>query len=801
MRRRFAILVLSSSTAALLAALGQGCGDGGSTSGSAGAGATGNTTGTGGVGGMGGGSSGTGGDDPFFDAGSCPTGESCDGGVCAGGVCCVVDLACGDACCGDGQVCSFQKCVVPGASCAESGDCAAGEYCEFSLGDPQATDAGTDAGCMGGAVVPSGKCLPRPPTCAPGMPAPNPGDPLTCLESCQYKPAASTFAPELKFAWGGQLTQPFSTDVMMSPIVIELDDDDCDGKVTAKDIPEIVFATFTGGAYGGAGVLHAISIVGGQVVEKWGVPGIHPTKQLAAGNIDGMPGNEVVGCGEGADGGVRALRGDGTQLWATPPGYCFMPTIADLEGDGAVEVIVESGILDGATGAVKASFSAPLASSFVVSDVDGDGALDIVTGSQVFAANGMLVLDTQTANVSNFYATQDWKSPWPAVADFDADGKPEVVVVDNLAHALVVWRYDAAAPGKFTIVRPALDINGVLSPALCPTNSWGFIHGGGPPTIADFNGDGTPDVAMAGGVGYAVLDGKKLVDAAVPANEAFLWIKQTSDCSSASTGSTVFDFDGDGKAEVVYSDQQRLRVYEGPTGNVLWERCNTTATLIENPVVADVDNDGHADIVAVSNAYGQAQASLQCDDGVSIAQSGVRVFGDTSGKWVRTRRVWNEHAYHITNVEEDGTIPKEAPNYLQPGLNNFRQNKQPGSEFAAPDAIVSVAPVCGGPYALVAVVRNVGEASLPAGVVVGFYKGNHPGGELLGQGTTSKVLYPAESESILLPLASAPADVTTGITPIYAVVDDTTVPHPAWTECRIDNNVSASTSGACNSPK
>ena len=66
---------------------------------------------------------------------------------------------------------------------------------------------------------------------------------------------------------------------------------------------------------------------------------------------------------------------------------------------------------------------------------------------------------------------------------------------------------------------------------------------------------------------------------------------------------------------------------------------------------------------------------------------------------------------------------------------------------------------------------------------------------------TSKVLYPAESESVLLPLAAAPGDVTTGQTPIYAVVDDTNVPHPAWTECRTDNNVSAPSSGACNSPK
>jgi hypothetical protein len=609
----------------------------------------------------------------------------------------------------------------------------------------------------------------------------------------------------LKFAWGGQIVAPYSTDVMMAPIVLELDDDDCDGKVTGKDIPEIIFTTFTGtgaGNYKGAGVLHAISIVGGNVVDKWAVPGAHPTKQLAGGNIDGQPGNEIVHCNEGTDAGARALRADGTVLWTTPAMTCFMPSIADLDGDGKVEVIIEGGILDGATGMMKAPFSVPVASSFVISDINGDGKLDVVTGSQAFDATGTMFVDTKIANTSSFYASQDWKSPWPAVGDFDKDGKPEIVVVDNMNHSLVVWRYDAAAVEKFVVVRAAMDINGTLSPSLCPVGSWGNTHGGGPPTIADFNGDGTPDVAMAGGVGYAVLDGKKLLDPNVAGIDTFLWIKQTSDCSSASTGSTVFDFDGDGKAEVVYSDQQRLRIYEGPNGNVLWDRCNTTATLIENPIVADVDNDGHADIVAVSNAYGQASASLQCDDGVSIAQAGVRIFGDEMGKWVRTRRVWNEHAYHITNVEEDGTIPTaEKTNYTQAGLNNFRQNKQPGSEFAAPDAIVSLAPLCGANYALLATIRNVGEASLPAGVVVGFYKGNAPNGTLLGQVSTSKILYPAESEALILPLPAVTPDISSGAVLLYAVADDSGIAHPSWTECRTDNNTSAGTSGSCDSPK
>ena len=155
--------------------------------------------------------------------------------------------------------------------------------------------------------------------------------------------------------------------------------------------------------------------------------------------------------------------------------------------------------------------------------------------------------------------------------------------------------------------------------------------------------------------------------------------------------------------------------------------------------------------------------------------------------------------HHITNVEEDGTIPAGSkPNWSTPGLNNFRQNKQPDSEFGAPDAIVAIEPLCPDrdTYTLVATVRNVGEAALPAGVVVGFYTGDPPGGTKVGEGVTSKPLYPLESEVVSLPFDAAPMDVKDGTTNIYAVVDDTAVPHPSWQECRTDNNIGTST-GKC----
>ena len=177
--------------------------------------------------------------------------------------------------------------------------------------------------------------------------------------------------------------------------------------------------------------------------------------------------------------------------------------------------------------------------------------------------------------------------------------------------------------------------------------------------MADFDGDGEPEVGVAGLGAYTMFD----TDGTV------VWSNPTEDDSSSRTGSAVFDFEGDGISEVVYADEHDLFVYSGPDGAILLDETgHASGTLYEYPLIADVDNDGSTEIVLASNDYGIA------------GWQGITVIGDLNDSWAPARPVWNQYAYHITNVDGDSGIPAtQQENWLS--WNNFRAA---GSEQGPP---------------------------------------------------------------------------------------------------------------------
>ncbi len=74
--------------------------------------------------------------------------------------------------------------------------------------------------------------------------------------------------------------------------------------------------------------------------------------------------------------------------------------------------------------------------------------------------------------------------------------------------------------------------------------------------------------------------------------------------------SIAFDFLADGTTEAMCADEQRLHVYD-EGGLPLMETTRRSGTNVRYPVVVDVDNNGAAEIVVVSQSVKGEQPPLQ----------------------------------------------------------------------------------------------------------------------------------------------------------------------------------------------
>lgn len=442
------------------------------------------------------------------------------------------------------------------------------------------------------------------------------------VPNCTNAAPPNSFDPEIQWMWNGPNGE---TNSIVSPLVANLTDDNGDGAIDLCDIPDVVVVASTqsgsprepGHIYLLNGQTGAQELVISTIVDGTVTP--------ALGDLDhdGVP--EIVTVDP--NGRLYAFHHDGSIMFG-PAGqwagdwYSGAIALADLDHDGNVEIIGGNTVFD-SNGVVK--WSAPSAqatwNASTAADLDGDGYMEVVLGSAAYHYDGTLYWDTGLA------------PGYPQVANLDDDPQPEVLLTN--VNGLSVIEHDGTI--KYQDKRPTND----------PV---GFDTWLRPATVHDFDGNGKAEYAMSSADHYTEYN----------ADATIKWSAPVSDQSGIAAG-TAFDFLGDGTAEAMYADEQYLWVFDG-TGQPIFQMPRTSGTLTEYPVVADIDNDGSAEIVVVSNLYMTASPTVQ-------------VIRDRQDRWIQARRIWNEHAYHVTNVREDGTIPQYEQNSWE-RLNTFRTNAQ-----------------------------------------------------------------------------------------------------------------------------
>lgn len=334
---------------------------------------------------------------------------------------------------------------------------------------------------------------------------------------------------------------------------------------------------------------------------------------------------------------LKWQRGGCYSSWCET-GWYSSPAVADLDGDGAPEVIAGAYkifILNGATGALKKAIDTPgsrVWPGVVIADLDNNGDLEIVTAQ----GDGYLNVLDHTGEIVWTRRPVSNELRGLSVYDLDADDTLEIIVTAAIGSKTNTWVYEH--DGTLRAGWPQL--NNDLAYA------WGVYNDNA--TVGDLDGDGLGEIVVPSDVHY--ICAYEANGAHIPANAIYgdkAWgrvgvhvdhwvdLRGYAICGTehrpnfAHTPANIVDVNGDGVMEVVAmgnvyncGTSPYTSLYEMPfifkadrtrwSGNGFdWtvipvpdglaapvsEDYNVIESNMSNPVTADLDGDGKLEIL------------------------------------------------------------------------------------------------------------------------------------------------------------------------------------------------------------